>query len=97
MHLEVKGVNENMDWLVGGSGVFNASRKLFYALVGFEGMIKDVNHLAKYYIIPSEKLVPAYKVAANGKTVYLSHKFIRENYEDYLNTFKWLDDYLMNH
>jgi len=96
--LEVKGVNENMDWMIGNTGILPTAPNLFYALVGFESQIRDVNHPAKYYIIPSEKLEVAteHKIAGNEKTVYLSHKYIRENYSAYLNTFMWLDEYLKN-
>jgi hypothetical protein len=69
---------------------------MFYALIGFEGYISDVTAPAKFYLIPSEKLnqLGEFKMSKNEKTIYLSHKYIRENYSKYLNTFKWLDEYL---
>lgn len=95
--LEVKGVNGKRNWFVGNKGILRSAENLFYALVDFRSQIKDVNQPANYYIIPSVKLrkISEYKVSKNiQKTVYLSHKHIRENYENYLNTFKWLEEYL---
>lgn len=94
--LEVKGVNKNDDWLIGNSSLLPSAPNLFYALVGFEGKISDINHPPKFYMIPSETLVKmeGFKIAKNEKTVFLSHKHIRENYSEYLNTFKSLDEYL---
>ena len=97
--VEVKGVNKNNDWLIGNSGLLPSLPNMFYALVGFEGKISDVNSAAKFYLIPSEELnkLGEFKTAKNGKTVYLSHKYIRKNYGNYLNTLKWLDAYLNTH
>ncbi len=94
--LEVKGVNKNLDWLISNSGQFTTAPNLFYALVGFDGKIEDINAAAKVYIIPSELLkeVTEHKVAGNKKTVYLSHKHIREQYGAYLNNFESLLAYL---
>jgi len=94
--LEVKGVNKNNDWMIGNSGKLPSLPNMFYVLIGFEGKISDVNAPAKFYLIPSEILNKdgEFKVSKNEKTTYLSHKYIRENYASYLNTFKWLDDYL---
>ena len=94
--LEVKGVNKNNDWMIGNSGKLPSLPNMFYVLIGFEGKISDVNAPAKFYLIPSEILNKdgEFKVSKNEKTTYLSHKYIRENYAGYLNTFKWLDDYL---
>lgn len=94
--IEVKGVNENMDWMIGNSGRMPSAPNMFYALIGFDGKIQDVNSPAKFYLIPSELLnvLGEYKKASNDKTTYLSHKHIRENYEKYLNNFEALDNYL---
>lgn len=96
--VEVKGVNKNNDWMIGNSGILPSLPNMFYALVGFEGNISDVNAPAKFYLIPSEKLNRSgeFKISKNEKTIYLSHKYIRENYSSYLSTFKWLDEYLKN-
>jgi hypothetical protein len=96
--VEVKGVNKNNDWMIGNSGILPSLPNMFYALVGFEGYISDVNAPSKFYLIPSEKLNRSgeFKMSKNEKTIYLSHKYIRENYSSYLNTFKWLDEYLKN-
>jgi hypothetical protein len=97
--VEVKGVNKNNDWLIGNSGKLPSLPNMFYALVGFEGYISDVTAPAKFYLIPSWILNKEgeFKMAKNEKTIYLSHKYIRENYKNYLNTFKWLDEYLSNY
>jgi hypothetical protein len=94
--IEVKGVNENMDWMIGNSGEFPVAPNLFYALIGFGGKIQDINAPAKFYMIPSEVLKReiGYSVSKNEKTVYLSHKHIRENYGAYLNSFAYFDAYL---
>lgn len=94
--LEVKGVNKNDDWLIGNKGILPSLPNMFYALVGFEGKISDVISPAKFYLIPSEILNKEgeFKKAKNEKTVYLSHKYIRDNYQKYLNTFASLDTYL---
>lgn len=95
--VEVKGVNKNNDWMIGNSGKLPSLQNMFYALVGFEGYISDVTAEAKFYLIPSWILNKEreYKMSKNEKTIYLSHKYIRENYKGYLNTFKWLDEYLV--
>jgi len=96
--IEVKGVNKNNDWLIGNSGVMPAQANLFYALVGFEGSIADVTAPAKFYLIPSLLLSREgeFKCAGNLKTIYLSHKYISNNYGNYRNSFKCLDEYLEN-
>jgi len=82
--------------MIGNSGKLPSLPNMFYALVGFEGYISDVIAPAKFYLIPSWILNKEgeYKMSKNEKTIYLSHKYIRENYKGYLNTFKWLDEYL---
>lgn len=97
--IEVKGVNKNNDWMIGNGGVLPSLPNMFYALVGFEGNISDVIAPAKFYIIPSWILNKdgEFKRSKNQKTVYLSHKHIRDNYGKYMNTFKWLDEYLTAH
>jgi hypothetical protein len=94
--IEVKGVNKNNDWMIGNSGRLPSLPNMFYALVGFEGNISDVTSPAKFYLIPSWILNKEgeYKMSNNKKTIYLSHKNIRNNYAPYKNTFKWLDEYL---
>lgn len=94
--VEVKGVNKNNDWLIGNSGKLPSLPNMFYALIGFEGNISDVTAPAKFYLIPSWILnrEGEYKKSKNEKTIYLSHKYIRDNYKVYSNTLKWLDEYL---
>lgn len=94
--VEVKGVNKRNDWLIGNSGKLAIEPNLIYAFVCFHGKIKELTTSADFWIIPSEKLKKSseHKIARNGKTVYISNKYIRENYEAYKNSFKWLDNYL---
>lgn len=94
--VEVKGVNKRNDWLIGNSGEFPVASNLFYALVCFNGAIEDLTSSADFWVIPSSKLADAkeFKISKNEKTVYISNKFIRENYDNYKNSLKWLDSYL---
>jgi hypothetical protein len=94
--VEVKGVNKRNDWLIGNLGKIPIEPNLMYAFVCFNGTIEELTSTADFWLIPSEKLSSKteYKIAGNRKTVYISNKYIRENYNDYKNTFKWLDKYL---
>ncbi len=49
-----------------------------------------------FWLIPSLKLseYTEHKISKNGKTVYISNKYIRENYDEYKNSTKYLEDYL---
>lgn len=95
--IEVKGVNKKDDWIISNSGKFSITSNMFYALICFNGKINDLNTSADFWIIPSIKLaeISEHKIAKNQKTVYISNKYIRENYDNYKNSFKWLDDYLL--
>lgn len=95
--VEVKGVNKNNDWLIGSKGIFPTGKNLFYALFCFHGKINELESIADFWLIPSEDLAknPPVKVAKNkAETVYVQYTFVRDNYEKYRNTFKWLDAYL---
>jgi len=94
--LEVKGVNKRNDWLICNSGKFPVEDSLFFALVCFNGKIEDPNAPADFWLIPSIKLseLMEHKIAGNQKTVYISNAHIKKNYEDYRNTFKYLNEYL---
>lgn len=96
--IEVKGVNKRNDWLIGNSGKLPIEHNLIYALVCFNGKIDELTYSADFWIIPSEKLIKntEHKIAGNGKTVYISNKYVRDNYDEYKNTFKFLDIYLNN-
>jgi hypothetical protein len=96
--VEVKGVNKRNDWLIGNSGKLPVEPNLFYALICFNGNIEELTYSADFWIVPSEKLKGSseHKIAGNGKTVYISNKYVRENYDDYKNTFKYLEIYLNN-
>lgn len=95
--IEVKGVNKKTDdWLICSTGKFPSESNLFYALVSFESNIKDIKQSANVWLIPSLKLESDHKIAGDGKTVYLSHKNIRENYSEYLNNFDLLDEFIVN-
>lgn len=95
--IEVKGVNKKDDWIIGNSGKLSIIPNMLYALICFNGKINDLNTSADFWIIPSSKLaeISEHKIAKNQKTVYISNKYIRENYNDYKNSFKWLDQYLL--
>lgn len=96
--VEVKGVNKRNDWLIGNSGKLTIEPNLFYAFICFNGSIEDLIKTADFWLIPSEKLKEntEHKIAGNGKTVYISNKYVRDNYKEYKNTFKFLDIYLNN-
>jgi hypothetical protein len=96
--VEVKGVNKRNDWLIGDTGYLPIGLNLLYALVCFHGKIDQLTSTADFWIIPSYKLGEQgqHRIAKNNKTVYISNKYIRENYERYKNTFLWLEDYLQN-
>lgn len=94
--VEVKGVNKRNDWLISNSGRFETAPNLIYALVCYHGKIEDVNSVPDFWFVPSLKLSEntEHKIASNGKTVYISNKYIRENYDQYKNSTKHLEDYL---
>lgn len=96
--VEVKGVNKRNDWLISNSGVLPIEPNLIYALVCFHGKISELTSTADFWVIPSSKLSKRteYKISKNKKTVYISNKYIRENYEEYKNSLKSLDEYLKN-
>ena len=94
--VEVKGVNKRNDWLIGNSGKLPTGPNLIYALVCFHGKIDELTTTADFWIVPSSKLaeLTEHKISKNEKTVYISNKYVRENYDEYKNTFKFLDIYL---
>jgi hypothetical protein len=94
--VEVKGVNKRNDWLIGNSGKLPIEHNLIYALVCFHGKIDELTTTADFWIIPSSKLaeLTEHKISKNEKTVYISNKYVRENYDECKNTFKYLDEYL---
>lgn len=94
--VEVKGVNKRNDWLISNSGRFETAPNLIYALVCYHGKIEDVNSVPDFWFVPSLKLSEntEHKIASNGKTVYISNKYIRENYDEYKNSTKHLEDYV---
>ena len=96
--VEVKGVNKRNDWLIGNSGKLPIEPNLFYALVCFNGEIEKLTSTADFWIIPSSKLaeLTEHKISKNAKTVYICKKYVRENYNAYKNTFRFLDNYLSN-
>ena len=94
--IEVKGVNKKDDWIIGNSGKHPNEPNLFYALVCYNGKIDELTTAADFWIIPSSKLgeMTEHKISKNEKTVFVSNKYIRENYNEYKNSFQWLDEYL---
>jgi len=95
--VEVKGVNKRNDWLISNNGRFPASDNLFYALICFNDKIGELTTSPDFWLIPSTLLAleGQHKIASTGKTVFLSNKFIRENYQNYKNTFEFLEEYLI--
>jgi hypothetical protein len=94
--VEVKGVNKKNDWLITNTGKFPEGVNLFYALICYNGNIKDLTATPDFWLIPSHHLSKKtqHKISKNGKTVYLSHSYITENYEGCRNTLEWLEGYL---
>lgn len=94
--VEVKGVNKRNDWIICNSGKLPNLPELFYALVCFNGKIEEITSVPDFYLIPAYKLaeITEHKIAKNEKTVFISNRRVRGNYAEYLNTFKWLDDFL---
>jgi hypothetical protein len=93
--VEVKGVNKKSDdWLVGSSGKFNSADNMLYALISFESQITNVTVPAEFWVIPSTVLAENHKVSNDGKTVYISHKFVKESFDEYKNTFQALEVFL---
>ena len=88
--IEVKGVNKKDDWIICNSGEFPNLPGLFYALICFNGKIKELTNVPDFYLIPSLILaeMTEHKIAKNNKTVFISNKRVRENYTEYLNTFQ---------
>lgn len=95
--VEVKGVNKRNDWLIGNSGKLPIETNLIYALVCFHGKIDELTTTADFWIIPSSKIaeLTEHKISKNEKTVYVSNKYVREHYDEYKNTFKWLNEFLI--
>jgi len=88
--VEVKGVNKKTDdWIISNSGKFPQAPNLLYALVSFDNEIQNINGSAVFWLIPSSKLAiqGQHKISKNNKTIFLSHKSIRENYAAYKNNF----------
>lgn len=94
--VEVKGVNKRNDWLISNLGKFETAPNLIYALVCYHGKIDELNTVPDFWFIPSLTLSrnTEHKIAGNGKTVYISNKYIRENYNEYKNSTKYLEEYL---
>lgn len=94
--VEVKGVNKYDDWIVGSKGKMEIIPNLIYALVCYNGKINDLTSTPDFWVIPSVKLagLTEHKISKNEKTVYISNKYIRENYGEYKNCINCLDAYL---
>lgn len=94
--VEVKGVNKKNDWIITNSGVLPIENNLFYLLVCYHGKINDLLTQPDFWLIPSKmfKNSKAYKIASNNKTVYINNKIIRENYNDYKNNIRLLQNYI---
>ena len=82
--------------LVGVKDIVDSVPNLFYILVSYNGEINDLSTTPDFWVIPSSKLSESngHKISKNEKTVYISNKLIRENYNEYKNTFSSLEYYL---
>jgi len=97
LKIEVKGVNlKTNDWLLNNKGKFVHNQNIFYALISFESEIEILTSKVKFWVIPSFELNEIYKLSNNGKTVYLSHKIIRNKFKKYLNKFDAIRNYIKN-
>lgn len=96
--VEVKGVSRKFDWLINNKGSFPASENLFYALVCYNNKIQELESTPDFWIIPSLKIKEdlKFKIAGNGKTVYLSNSEIQKSYGIFKNRIDVLDKYLNN-
>lgn len=90
--IEVKGVADKMDWMIGDKVTLPALPNMYYALVCFNRRIGELMTSPDFWLIPSMLLAKEgeYAVASNGKTVFLRNAHIRKNYEPYMNTFEHL-------
>ena len=94
--VEVKGVAERMDWLIGGTGELPSAPNLYYALVCFNRQIMDLTLPPDFWLIPSKLLARKgeHAVAGNEKTVFLRNAHIRKSYEGFKNTLTGLGSVL---
>jgi hypothetical protein len=77
--IDVKSVAGKMDWLIGNADTVTANTH-FYILVTYNGKFSELQITPQCFIIPASKMKePFLKVAGNGKTRYVSRKFLFEN------------------
>jgi formylmethanofuran dehydrogenase subunit D len=95
--VEVKGIN-GYNWPISTNGSIIKSPNLFYAFVSFNKKITELMSMPDFWLIPSELLAEnnKHKTVDTKKTVNVTRKHIIENYNEYKNTFKFLDIYLNN-
>ncbi|MHB8260129.1 MAG: hypothetical protein ACYDEC_07650 [Bacteroidia bacterium] len=93
--LEAKGTN-GYTCPIGNNGSMPAAPNLFYALVCYNNKIEDIKIAPDFWLIHSSELnkTTEYSVATNKKTVYVSRKHIKDNYNSHKNVFKSLDVYI---
>lgn len=93
--VEVKGVNKRNDWMIGNSGELPHAENLLYALVCYNGKIEDPTYTPDFWIIPSMIFFnnKDFKISKNNKTIYISNKLVRDNYDKFKN-FLSLEEYL---
>jgi len=82
--VDVKGLACKRDWIF-GNGPLHVAANHIIALVGYEGMIDQIDKEPRTWIVPSLKLKPFIKTAGNGKTKYVPRKRFLEEGKQYEN------------
>lgn len=77
--IDVKAVAGKMDWIIGNSSPSNDNNH-FYILVGYNNEFTNLKTIPDCFIIPAKFMKePLMKTAGNGKTRYISRKYLYEN------------------
>lgn len=80
--IDVKGLAGKHDWILGDSPL-SENPNHYYALLTFEGKMKDLTQVPRVWIIPTEKIAEYVTTSGNGKTKYVPRKTIREQAEEF--------------
>ncbi|MEX8549345.1 MAG: hypothetical protein V5804_17220 [Mucilaginibacter sp.] len=96
--IEVKGVNKKTDdWPLSSKDI-SLSANLFYILISYESEIGNLLIHPHLWIIPANLIADKCKKAQTktGKYLYyMSHKVIREQFDDYKNNWQILQTQLL--
>lgn len=87
--IDVKGIAGTDDWIIGDSEIDFAPNH-YYALVSYKKKISETTIAPMTWILSALELKKhnLIKLSSNGKTKYISHTRIRDNFEDNLNKWK---------